>query len=114
MPLDTNKNDSWNSSSSESDINNATTLSKSSKHIASNLFISDDTSDLTYKNKVIRKRRKLQRCKPEVTVLKGTLAKKTKVMSIKDGIPPKTKTQVIYVRFIIRINDTRCVFINNT
>lgn len=82
MPLDTNQNDSWKGSSSDSDINNATNIK--SEHIDSDLFMYTSTSSSTFvSHKLTHKCKKSKRCEPEVTISAGILSKR-KRMTMKD------------------------------
>ncbi|XP_012059508.1 PREDICTED: uncharacterized protein LOC105622705 [Atta cephalotes] len=83
MPLDTNQNDSWKSSSSDGDIMDATSLK--SEHIASDLFIHNSTlSSINVSHKSTRKCRKQKKSESEVMISIGMLSKKTKNMSVKN------------------------------
>lgn len=96
-PPDTNKNDSWKGSSSDSDINNSTNTAKLHGNTALDLFTCDTidpdtlgsshgyTSKLMQKGiKITRKRKTLQRNESKV-ISKGIISKKT---------TPKIKIQV--------------------
>ncbi|KMQ96020.1 serine threonine-protein kinase haspin-like protein [Lasius niger] len=100
IPLDTNENNSWKGSSSDSDINNSTNDIKSREHTALDPLTYDCldtfgsshscTSKLTNRSiKITRKYKRLQKNKSKVVVYKGTVSKKTPV---KDKIQIK-KTQ---------------------
>ncbi|XP_032689218.1 uncharacterized protein LOC116852706 [Odontomachus brunneus] len=95
LPLDINKNDSWNNNSSDSDINNVTNLVKSLKDISCNLPIHNDVSNLTNKTtKHTRKCRKPQKYIMEVVSEPERVHKKTKkILKKKDRIQSKTKIQ---------------------
>jgi len=83
MPLDTNQNDSWKSSSSDGDIMDATSLK--SEHIASDFFIHNNTlSSINVSHKSTRKCRKQKKSESEVMISIGMLSKKTKNMSVKN------------------------------
>lgn len=95
--MDISENDSWNNSSSSSDINNVTNLIKSLKDISCNPPIYNDMLNLT--NETIRKHtrkcRKPQKYIMEVISEPERVYKKTKAISKKkDMIQPKTKIQV--------------------
>jgi len=109
MPLDINRNDSWKGSSSDSDTNDA---SVKSKHIASDLFIHNSTSnptDVSYK--LAHKRKKLKRHEPKVMISTGILSKKTKVTSMKDKTYFK-KAQVRSLYWNKQLNLFLMIFIN--
>lgn len=97
IPSDTNKNDSWKGSSSDSDINNSTNTAKSYDCITSDVFRCDGpdtlgsshsyTSKLTHRSiKIPRKCRRLQKNESKV-VSKEIVPKKTITT-------PKNKVQV--------------------
>lgn len=101
IPLDTNENNSWKGSSSDSDINNSTIDIKSREHTAFDPLTYDCldtfgssyscTSKLTNRSiKITRKYKRLQKNKSKIVVYKGTVSKKTPV---KDKIQIR-KTQV--------------------
>ncbi|KYN31245.1 Putative serine/threonine-protein kinase haspin like protein [Trachymyrmex septentrionalis] len=81
MPLDTNQNDSWKSSSSDGDI---TATSLKSEHIDSDLIHNSTPSSINVNHKLTRKCRKQKKSESEVMVSIGMLSKKTKKMSVKD------------------------------
>jgi len=88
MPLDTNQNNSWDGNSSDSDINDMTNV-KSLE--ASDFFIHNNTSSLTYiSHKLTPKyrQRKQKKYEQKTTTYTGVLPKRTRVTSLKNKTQP--------------------------
>lgn len=98
MPLDINQNNSWEGSSSDSDINDMTNVK--SLEQASDLFIHNNSSTyVSHKLTPKYKQRKQKKCE-QTTIYTGILPKRTRVTSLKN----KTQPGKAQVHIIVYIN----------